>query len=171
MDIEVLGAWGELVGGVGGLIAALGVIVTLIYLARQIQQNTKSVQSTNYATWISSVSAVHDIQVGLSDWVDDAVNDARELNSDEFWRFHALCIQAMYMFEAVFLFNQNGTVDPEFFESRMRMFKNGVIDRPGYSKWWDDWADDVLDPRFVAYVEEHLKGQSTHILPSFGVRS
>ncbi len=45
MDIHQLGAWGEFLGGIGGLIAALGVIATLIYLARQIQQNTNLVRS------------------------------------------------------------------------------------------------------------------------------
>jgi hypothetical protein len=92
----------------------------------------------------------------------------RELNEDEFRRFHALCLQAMYAFEVVFLFKQNGTVDTEFFQSRMRLFKSGVTDRPEYCKWWDDWAADVVDSRFVEYVERNLKGRSTHILHSFG---
>lgn len=142
--------------------------MTLLYLARQIQQNTRSVQATKYATWINSVSAIHDLHVDLSDWVADAINDARELNEDEFWRFHALCLQAMYAFETVFLFKQNGTVDKEFFQSRMRMFKSGVIDRPGYYKSWDAWTANVLGSRFAEYIEKNLKGQSTHILPSFG---
>ena len=167
MEIQALGAWGEFLGGIGGLVAAVGVIATLLYLARQIQQNTKSVQSANYATWIDSISAAHELIMQANDFVEDAIHDARELNGDEFWRFHNLCLQTFYAFEAVFLFRQNGTVDEEYFQARMRMFKNGVIDRPGYSKWWEAWAVDVFDTRFVDYVEKNLKGQSTHALPSF----
>jgi hypothetical protein len=96
------------------------------------------------------------------------VNDARELNEDKFWRFHDLCLQVIYAFEAVLLFKQNGTIDRDYFESRMQMLRNGVTDRPGFTKWWDDWAADVFDPRFVEYVEKNLKGQSTKALPSFG---
>ncbi|MCP5182684.1 MAG: hypothetical protein H6993_01915 [Pseudomonadales bacterium] len=39
MNIEVIGAWGELIGGVAGLFAAVGVIVTLFYLARQVSDS------------------------------------------------------------------------------------------------------------------------------------
>jgi len=61
-------------------------------------------------------------------------------------------------------------IDSDYFESRMRMMKNGVIDRPGFTKWWDGHKADVFDPRFVEYVEKKLRGQSTRILPSFSQR-
>ncbi len=32
MDIQIIGAWGELLGGIGGLVAAFGIIATLLYL-------------------------------------------------------------------------------------------------------------------------------------------
>jgi hypothetical protein len=44
MEIDALGAWGEFIGGISGLLAAVGVIATLLYLARQVQQNTNSVE-------------------------------------------------------------------------------------------------------------------------------
>ena len=167
MDIQVLGAWGEFLGGIAGVGAAIGVIATLLYLARQIQQNTKSVQSANYGIWIQSMSALHDIHMQAVDFVEEAIHDSRELNAEEYWRFHNLCLQAFYAMEAVFLFHENGTIDEDYFESRMRMMKNGIIDRPGFAKWWDGHKADVFDPRFVEYVEKNLRGQSTHILPSF----
>ena len=48
MDIQLLGAWGELIGGIGGLVAALGVVVTLLYLARQIQQDKHVTDPSRY---------------------------------------------------------------------------------------------------------------------------
>jgi hypothetical protein len=165
MDVQLIGAWGELVGGVASLIAALGVIATLLYLARQIQQNTRSVQSANYGTWIDSISALHDIHVQIADFLDDAMNDTRELTADEYWKFHDLCLQAMYALEAVFLFRENGTVDQIYFESRMRMMQNGMLNHAGFTKWWDEWSADVFDPRFVVYVEQNLKGKASDSLP------
>ena len=167
MEIQTLGAWGEFLGGISGLVAAIGVIATLLYLARQIHQNTKSVQSANYSTWIESLSAANDLLMQANDFMEDAVQDTRELNHDEYWRFHNACMQIFHAFEAVYLFRQNETVDEEYFEARMRLLKNGVINnRPGYRKWWDAWAAEVLDTRFVHYVEQHLKDQSTHVLPT-----
>ena len=45
MDIQDIGAWGEFLGGIASTIGAFGVIVTLIYLANQIQQNTNLARS------------------------------------------------------------------------------------------------------------------------------
>ena len=36
MEIQTLWAWAEFLGGISGLVAAIGVIATLLYLARQI---------------------------------------------------------------------------------------------------------------------------------------
>jgi hypothetical protein len=93
MEIEVLGAWGELLGGISGLVAALGVIATLLYLARQIQQNTRAVQSTNFSTWINATNAVHSILIDNADLHEDALAGSRELNPEEFWRFHFWAVQ------------------------------------------------------------------------------
>ena len=40
MDIQVLGGLGEFLGGIAGVVAAVGVIISLLYLARQVQQST-----------------------------------------------------------------------------------------------------------------------------------
>ena len=152
MDIQIVGAWGELLGGVSGIIAAIGVIATLLYLARQIHQNTKSVQSSNFGTWIDATNALHPLLMQSTDFLEDALNDSRELTPSEWWSFHFGAVQAFYAWEAVFLFHKNGTVDDEYFESRMRTVQRTLRDRPGYKKWWNDWAVDLYDRRFVDYV-------------------
>jgi hypothetical protein len=45
MEIQTVGAWGELVGGVASLIAALGVIGSLIYLGLQVKQSNQVARS------------------------------------------------------------------------------------------------------------------------------
>ena len=40
MDVQMLGAWGEFLGGIAGVVAAVGVIISLLYLGRQVQQST-----------------------------------------------------------------------------------------------------------------------------------
>ena len=154
MDMQVLGAWGEFLGGIGGMVAAIGVIATLLYLARQIHQNTKSVQSSNFGTWIDATNALHPLLMQITDFHEEAANDARELTSSEWWAFHFGAVQAFYAWEAVFLFYKNGTVDDEYFESRMRTVHRTLRDRAGYKKWWDDWAVDLYDRRFVDYVND-----------------
>ena len=45
MDIQFIGAWGEFLGCIAGVVAAIGVVLTLLYLARQSHQNTDQMRS------------------------------------------------------------------------------------------------------------------------------
>ena len=47
MDIQVLGAWGEFLGGIGGLVAAIGIVGSLVFVGLQIRQNTRSLEVAN----------------------------------------------------------------------------------------------------------------------------
>ncbi len=40
MDVQVLGAWGEFLGGVAGVVAALGVIGSLIFVGIQLREQS-----------------------------------------------------------------------------------------------------------------------------------
>lgn len=51
MDIMELGAIGELVGGAA-------VLVTLIYLARQVRQGNKAGSRESYRSWVSEMNKV-----------------------------------------------------------------------------------------------------------------
>lgn len=139
-------------GSIGELIAAIATIATLLYLARQIHQNTKSVQSSNFSTWIDAVHGINHIHLEIADFLEDALNATRKLTPDEFWRFHIHQAQFFYSIEAVFLFHLNGTVDDQYFESRMRSIKFSLT-YAGSRAWWDEWATRLYDERFVQYVE------------------
>ena len=154
MDIQELGAWGEFLGGIGGVVAGVGVIVTLLYLARQIQQNTKSVQSANLATWIDSQHYTIESHMQVVDLFDDAVQRRRDLDATETWRMHVHYQQTFMMLEVVFLFHINGTVDDQYYESRMRILERLFLDYPGFREWWGQWAAVHFDERFIAYVRD-----------------
>lgn len=155
MEIEVISAWGELLGGIGGVVAAVGVIATLIYLARQIQQNTKSVQSANFGTWINAQHYSIESHMQVVDLFDDAIHGKRILDATETWRMHVHYQQTFMMLEAVFLFYINGTVDQEYYRSRMRILER-LFGFMGYKDWWEEWASIHFDERFLAHVRDTL---------------
>jgi len=163
MDIELMGAWGEFLGGIGGLVAAIGVIVTLLYLARQIQQNTKSVQSANFSTYLDSQHYTIESHMQIADIFEDAARQRRDLDATESWRMHVHYQQTFMMLEAVFLFRINRTVDQQYYESRMRMLERIFFEFPGYKEWWVEWASDHFDERFLAYVKDafHVEARTS----------
>jgi len=146
-------------GSIGELIAAIATVATLLYLATQIRQNTKSVQSSNFSTWIDAVQGINHIHLEIADFLEDALNATRELTSEEKWRFHIHQAQLGYSFESAFLFHLNGTVDDEYFKSRMRSAKKS-ISYPGCRAWWDEWARHLYDRRFIDYIEAELANES-----------
>lgn len=46
MDIQLLGAWGEFIGGVSGFVSAVAVIASLIFIGLQIRQHSGAVRSS-----------------------------------------------------------------------------------------------------------------------------
>ena len=46
MDIELLAAWGEFIGGISGVVSALAMIASLVFVGLQIRQHTLAVRSS-----------------------------------------------------------------------------------------------------------------------------
>ena len=136
----------------------LGACATLIYLARQVRDNTKSVQSTAYGVFISSNAAVHESHMSsvgaLTTYLTgEPVEWGLDSGSVDYMRFHGHATQVFFNFELAFLLHKDGTVDEEDFESRMRHLGH-ALQLPGLLRWWKDWANDFYDARFVRYADQ-----------------
>jgi hypothetical protein len=157
MDIQTVSAWGELLGGIGGLVAGLGVIITLIYLARQIQQNTRSMQSTAYAACMQANAAVHTSHMAAADVLPDYLHNRGESwgldTSVDYMKFHGHATQVFSHWELVFLLHQHGTVDDDYFASKMDLMRFAVTTLPGLRRWWSDNAEHFFDHRYRAVVD------------------
>ena len=158
-----MGAWGELIGGMSGLVAALGVIATLLYLARQVHQNTKSVQSSAYAAYVQGNAAVHESHMASAEVLPEYLNGRAqewglESTSAEYMKFHGHANQVFTQFEMAFLLYKDGTVDREFFESKMTLMKFAVESLPGLQRWWNENAHHQYDVRFRSYVSQFMDG-------------
>ena len=158
MEIQVLGAWGEFFGGIGSVVAAVAVIATLIYLARQIQQNTRSVQSSAYAAYITSNAAVHQSHMQAIEVLPAYLNGKAEewdYDSEDYVRFHGHATQVFYNIELAYLLYKDGTVDTEYFESRMRLLRQ-ALGLPGLRWFWENHGHYFYDRRFYDYGNQLL---------------
>jgi len=50
MDRRELAAWGELLGGISGVVGSIGIVATLVHLAAQTRLNTQAVRASRDAT-------------------------------------------------------------------------------------------------------------------------
>jgi hypothetical protein len=142
----------EAVAAIAELAGALGVIASLVYLAVQIRQNTRSARE---ATWHS---ASHDIQHFRSLLVQDAevariyrdgLRNARSLNEDDRWRFGALMQYLYGHFETLFR-----TRGQPLFRHQWDYIAY-IVGRPGARDWWSK-GKQIYSPEFQRFVDNIL---------------
>lgn len=81
----------EAIGAVGDIVGALAVLVSLLYLAVQVRQNTASIKSSTYQNAVTSLSQVS-LGVGINEGSANIVHagftrDIAELTEQDQFRF------------------------------------------------------------------------------------
>ena len=147
MDITTLAAWGEFLGGIG-------VIVSLIYLASQIRQNSKLLRaSTASATaqieFGSSAIMVEDPEVARIQW--EGLADRDSLSESDRRRFDPHVGIQMRGQEQHYRFHRDGLTGPEEWQSRNRQ-AGWWVQQPGIQQWWREWGGQYSDD-FRAHID------------------
>jgi hypothetical protein len=131
--------WGA-VSAISGLLAAVFIGVTVVYLALQIKASTKATHSQTYHLATSALAEMASI-VGrdseLARIFRIGMVDPKALTEDEFTQFGYLGISLFRRFENIFFQYQSGMVDEDFWvghrENILWFFR-----RPGIQAWWQD---------------------------------
>lgn len=163
--------WNAL-GGAGEFLGAIGVIISLLYLALQVQQNTKSVRSSTYQALIDSAQ---DFALLLGSDPEVASTFIRGLKGDDdlsprqeaqfTWLFHVITRQVENGHFQV----MNGAMDRELWKGWTGTIR-GIVGSPGGRRIWPT-VRPRLRASFVAFVEtEVLPADTTQDTANF-VRS
>jgi hypothetical protein len=149
----------EAVGAVAELLGALGVIISLIYLATQIRQNTRSVRMSSHHGVAdqftqTNLAVVHDPQ--LIDLITRGSADAESLSDAERTRFYAYIMAIFRTYEELFQLDRKGLADRELWEARRRSMRSWLA-RPGIRSWWSSEWSEMFVNSFREAVEEEVK--------------
>ena len=151
--VETLGDLGDFLGGIG-------VIVTLLYLATQVRQNTKLLRAQAMAaTAQAGVSfnnllgthpaAARVFQVGL-----ERFNDLSEEEQRQFINL----LRAMFTgYQHTFHQFEDGLVDESIWDQDRRAALS-ALSLPHLREWWEN-RKVTYTPRFVAALEESPPGE------------
>ena len=151
----------EAIGAGGQLIAALGVVVSLVYLAAQIRQNTRSVRMAAHHGISNefnqtNLTMVQDPQ--LLDLVSRGADDPQSLSDAERARFFGIMLALFRTYEELFVLSENGLVGPELWYARKRSMKAWLA-RPGVRFWWrtGTFGSEIFIDSFRAAVDAELE--------------
>jgi len=155
----------------GQIIGAIAVVISLIYLALQIRQNTKAVRSSAIENLVHSLAATAQAAVENEHMVPlmlKANAEPDSLTEEERVRMHFWFIMTFRRFEGVYFQRDLGLVDAAVTEGFERSHLSILASKSG-KVWWAN-AKEIFNSGFVSYVEELLKkGNFKDLHPAFRI--
>ena len=158
-------AWGSL----GEFAAAIATIVTLIYLARQLQSNTKATQGTNRREITRDYVRFGEIQLDpkiATYWhqgLQKYPHMAHEANNS----FSVQMANQALMFQSVFAQYENGQLEGDTYVAYL-LFFTALAASPGGSIWWKNTGRPIFVQKMVSAVDEQLaKGDHPDVGPMY----
>jgi len=145
------------IGNIGELIGAIGVIITLIYLAIQIRQNTGALKATSHqettreaSDFVAQIAGDADVarifNIGAKEWND--------LDGDDRLRFSMLLFRVFFNFQNLYNLHQKDGIDNEYWDSQLQIMM-WFMSMPGVLRWWEV-GKGQLRKGFVEFMEQEI---------------
>ena len=136
MDITTLAAWGEFIGGIA-------VVVSLVYLASQIRQNSKLLKAstasvTQQAMNASSLLMVQDTELSRIWFEGLAERDA--MSKPDQMRFDPLMGVQITAFQHQFRLASDRSLSPKVWAD-IEQANRWLGQQPGVQQWWLQWRN------------------------------
>ncbi len=144
-------------GNIGEFLGAVGVIVSLVYLAIQIRHNTHTVRSSAQQEVLSDMARFISLVAGDSDTAslyELGLADSRDLSRAERLRFSLLLTRFFYSFSRLYDLHREGNLDPEFWKAHKEILL-WVIKQPGVKRWWPN-ARSQIPGSFAGFIESEM---------------
>ena len=150
-----------MLGAIGEILGAAGVILTLWYLATQVKENTlasrreamRELLNQNHSFLSQFASDPKTADVFRRGMLDDP-----NLNPGELAQFRALLLQLTYLWERLFHLDRTASLDPWVVESNT-VTRSEMVRAPGYRAFWQERGHWV-DAEFRSVIEGEMQGES-----------
>ena len=151
----------EAIGAIGEILGAAAVVATLIYLAKQLGQNTRALRSSSYDSYNETANALSDFQAlharELAD-IFDSGTPYMELATDQRLLLDSFSYHNFNTMEVTFLHHDAGTMDDAVFAGKVRAFRMAM----GNSLAVEAWERHRMghSDRFQRFMDEEVVANS-----------
>ena len=128
----------QALGSLGEFVSALAVVISLIYLARQMQQNTISVRAASFNSMVQNSLRLLEHTFGdaeLAEFLDRAEQDPSALTSPERRRWDSYMTAVYRHFGNVVYQYRAGALDQQMWESYERTLRDHLR-VPAWGQWF-----------------------------------
>jgi hypothetical protein len=148
----------EILEMIGTYVSVLAVVISIVALAFQVRQHTRSLGSQNYGTALDRLAAVQ-ARLGSDPVTNNVFNrgvrDARALASDEKTQFVWILYEIFGAFEFMFDEAERGAL-PSHVWDRWSGTLAWWVSLPGVLDWWQH-RPTPFNTRFTAFVDECIR--------------
>ena len=128
----------QLLGNYGEFIGAIGVVITLAYLAVQIRQNTRATRAASHHAIVEALNQGNLLQAQDDDlaqiWL-SGTSDRSQLSDSERQRFDMLCLSYFHVFDSLWYSAKIGTAEHDLLLSEEKGFAF-LMGSLGVYDWW-----------------------------------
>jgi hypothetical protein len=139
MDLVAITTWATVAAAAGQIVGAAAVVITILYLIRQIRLNTQAIRVASYqgdiTNTISLTGAVF-LHAEFADFFFRAQRDPSSLSPVETTRWHCFMLSVFRHYEGLLLQHREGAIDADLW----RGYDGALINwlrSPGWSEWFE----------------------------------
>jgi len=147
----------EDLGNIGDFVGGIAVILTLLYLAIGVRQNTSALNTQARQEIVRSYREVNQAWMNLDAAAAYArgLRDFPELPADELNLFATMFNDQALFFQGTFALRESGQLEEETYQAYLAWFCMNVA-TPGGTRWWEMVARPTYTPRMVVAVGARL---------------
>ena len=136
------------------LIANVAVIAGIVFLAFELRQNTRQLETQSYQAWMAANMEINMAitDTALSRVVSLGHPDSRNLGEDTHVAYAMLHMSMMQMAQSTHYLYKAGAIDEELWRAEISRAA-GILTSPGVRAWWDAGGKTQLTPSFVEFIE------------------
>ena len=148
----------EALGSIAELISGIAVLITLIYLAIQIRQNTATAREAILRSQTDRNMDNSKFMAGTPGMMDlfiRAMDDPEAITKEQRWQFGSYMFAMFLDFQEAHHFYTTGRQD-DYWWPTIRDNIKVYLRRPGGQYWWHSQGRKMLDPKFIDFVDTEI---------------
>ena len=145
----------DALGDVGDFLGGIGVVITLVYLAAQIRQNTRSSRTESYQAAVAAISEwTRDVgtKPASSRIVEAGSQDFEALSAEERVQFNLLMASLVRNLENIHFQFTRGAIDESAWAGGANR-THAILEPAGARAWWRA-QETAYSPEFRRFVNE-----------------
>jgi len=149
----------EIVALYAEVVAAIGVIVSVIYLAVQIGGNTAALKTQAHHNLLTQANQPLLIELDdqeLGEIIAHGLASPEELSEGEWRRFFLYQLMSVNSWEYGYYLNKDKSTPPELWEGLNAYYVSQASSYPGMKKFWQEFAFVYAEP-FRSYADQHFQ--------------